>query len=871
MTKIEDNTLCLYKLAFSTESLLAAYYQIKSKPGNLITGRNPEMLKNINLRWFETTSIKLLNSSFIYPKVRHVYIPKRDTHKKRFLILTSPRIKIIEKSILNALEPLFEGKFKWKNINKETYDSIIKSNDKKTIVVKNSAGFFMKKWEVPPVFSRFSFGFRPGLSAHNALHVIKGWPTKLNWFVKFDIKKAFDNININRLENIFLKYCPDNRVWHELNKLIKAKIVNLETTTCNNLGISQGSVLSPFLFNVYMNELDKYIEKLKSISRTKELAPKTSNDVKNKYEAFSRKFRTKCGLATTLVECGSPEMVVSLYKKERAAFYKEHGTSFDEDLFLRRLVYVRYADDFLIGITGPRAFAQEISLKIQNFIKGNLQLSIHDFSLTSRDDGAVKFLGFNIYLSSLRKKAKVKSSKIKSIVKYKMRSISRLKGSDARISQAYFNSIKHGFLNYFTKLYEKLKLNKDKKIDAIFITNFVNKNLEEIISKNSQLSGSSLDTNVALRRFSQHFKDLFSKNINISLKVWKNNFKDLEPFKQNFTLTSNLVELIEARDTFLIKLNTIENTVLDDVQEAAKLKAYAVYEKTHSLKFFHNSPFSKINKRDFARTAETLSLYTLNITKARRISIRLDIKGFYLKLAKSGFYTSKRNLPLSVPKLIFLNDYEIIAFYNTLIKSYLNWFRCSDNFSKAKNIIWTLRISCLKTLARKHKKNIKWALNIFGINVACISPSGVVFSLPTTEYITNLDKKFMLKDSSFKQPDAEELFKKYSIRLHKSQHLFSQCSVLGCSNIDIEIHHIKKLSRKVSNNGKITITTTNNKRVSGLSAIMSAINRKQIPLCALHHLEFESGNFSSLDAEFFKKHFGINCSDLDFREIFYGK
>lgn len=871
MTKIEDNKLFLYKTAFSTESLLAAYYQIKSKPGNLTAGLNSETLDNINLRWFEITSIKLLNGSFIYPKVRRVYIPKVGSHEKRLLTFTSPRIKIIEKSILNALEPMFEGKFKWKNINKETYDSIFGSNSKETIVVKNNTGFFMKEWEVFPVFSRFSFGFRPHLSAHNALHVIKSWPTNLNWFVKFDIKKAFDNVNINRLKNIFLKYCPDNRVWGELNKLIKTKVINLEATTHDNLGISHGSVLSPFLFNIYMNELDRHIEKLQSEIKTTESNHKVNKGVKNKYEAFARKFCTKRGLASTLAEMGSPEMVLSLYKKERTAFYKEHGTSDGENLFLRRLVYVRYADDFLIGITGPRSFARKISVGIENFIKSNLQLPVHDFIFTSRDGGAVKFIGFNIYLSSIRKKAKVKSTKIKSIVKYKMRSIARLKGSDARISQAYFNSIKHGFLNYFTKLYEELKLNKNKKTDSAFIENFVNKNLEEKLSKKFQPGGNKLSTNTALRRFSQHFKDLFSKNINISLKVWNNNFKDLELFKQNFILTRDLVELIKTRDEFLTKLKIIENAVVDEVQETARQEAYSVYEMKQSLKFFHNSAFSKINKEDFARTAANLSLRTLNITRARRISIRFDIKSFYEKLARSGFYASKKNFALSVPKLIFLNDYEIIAFYNALIRGYLNWFRCSDNFTKAKNIIWTLRISCLKTLARKHKKNITWALNVFDVDVKCQSPSGVVFSLPTTQYITNLEKKFMLKDSSFKRPDVEELLKKYSFRLHRSQYLFSQCSVLDCSNTDIEIHHIKKLNRKINNNGKITIMTTNNKRVSGLSAIMSVISRKQIPLCALHHLEFELGNFYTLDTEFFKKYFGINCSGLDFREIFYGK
>jgi len=153
----------------------------------------------------------------------------------------------------------------------------------------------------------------------------------------------------------------------------------------------------------------------------------------------------------------------------------------------------------------------------------------------------------------------------------------------------------------------------------------------------------------------------------------------------------------------------------------------------------------------------------MDITRSRRISIRFDIKSFYLKLADLGFYSAKRNSPLSVPRLIFLNDYEIINFYNLLIRGYLNWFRCVDNITSAKNIIWTLRMSCLKTLARKHKKNLKWALKIFTINVTIDSPSGVNFSLPSVHEISQMNTKFLL-ENQFQKPDEENLLKKYSLR-----------------------------------------------------------------------------------------------------------
>lgn len=704
MNKIEDMRSTLYKAAFSTDSLLLAYGQIKSRFGNLTPGQGKETLTGISLHWFRTTSNKLLNNSFVYPKIRRVSIPKKPgSVDTRPLTLTSPRIKIIERSILNVLEPQFEGKFLWRKIEKSEYD-FIKTNKTTIVTVANKSGYFKKDWTESPVFSRFSFGFRTKKSAHGALQLIKSWPVNLSWFIKFDIVKAFDTVKRNRLKNIFLKYCLDNRIWNEISKLLKVGIVNPKINSPNDLGISQGSVLSPSLFNVYMTEFDNFVESLQLKYNNENKKFSKDSFIKNKYEQFARKFRTKRGLATILAQTGSPELVLALYKKEHSAFLKQYGSTEGENKNLRRITYVRYADDFIVGVTGPREFALKVSTEMESFIKSNLHLNVHQVNLKSHDKGAIQFLGFNIYLSLIKNKAKTKSNQIKSIIKCKKRSIARLKGSDARISQAYFNSIKHGFLNYLQNIYEKLDLKKTKNIDLLLVKQFINTNIKELLAEKTTQKVNLQNPNLALRRFTQHFKDLFSKNIDVSLQVWNKNFEGLEPFATNFSLTKELNRVIEARNKFLAELKKIEDSVIDKTREASKNEAIELYRQKQSLKFFNRSPFSKISERNFARAAELLSLRTLDITRARRVSIRFNIKNFYEELAELGFYSKKRNSPLSVPKLIFLNDYEIISFYNSLIRGHLNWFRCADNFTSAKNIIWTLRMSCLKTLARKHKK-----------------------------------------------------------------------------------------------------------------------------------------------------------------------
>jgi hypothetical protein len=875
MNKIENVRCSLFKTAFSINSLLAAYDQIKFKSRNLTSNLNKQTLKEINLKWFQITSNKLFKNIFIYPKIRRIYINKNtNSLNNRPIIITSPSVKIIERSILNALQPIFEGKLIWKSINKLEYDFLKKKN-KEISIAKNKSGYYKKIWTIPPIFSRFSFGFRSCLSVHRSLQLVKSWPTNLNWFLKFDIVKTFDSINRNRLKNIFLNYCADHRIWNEINKIINAKIISfMSISSCNDLGISQNSVLSPFLFNIYMTILDKFVESLQLKYNNSTFFSATPFIIQNDYKQLMKKFKTKRGLANIIFQTGSPKLVLALFKKEKSAFYKKYSSSFGETTSLRQIKYIRYADDFLISISGSRKFALNIASLIKNFIKSNLHFVIHEVTLTNTKAEPVQFLGFNIYLSVTKNQAKIKYNKIKSTHKYKMRTIARLNGSNNRLSQAYFNSIKHGFLNYLQNVYEKFNLKKNIKTDALLIKNFINKNSEEFISSiffQHSSQPSFLKLNQSLRRFTQHFKDLYSKNINTSLRVWENSFKYLELFKKNFVLTKELSKILIARDNFLAELKLIEKSMENSKEKTDKQTTLNAYRQKKTSKFFKISPLFQVTEKQFAQTAKLISRsWTLNPTRFFKISIRVDIKKLYLKFTNFGFYSLKRNLPTSVTRLLYLNDYEIISFYNSLIRGYLKWFRCADNFIRAKNIIWTLRISCLKTLARKHKKNLKWALSVFTIHVTAKSPKGALFKLPSLHEISQMNSKFLIKDD-FQQPDEINFLNKYSLRFYSSSSLFSQCAVFTCQNIDIEIHHIKKLAKRINSNSKLTILTTKNKKLSGLIAILSAVNCKNIPLCASHHLDFEQNKFSQLDINFLKKIYKIDCSSLNFEDIFMGK
>lgn len=91
------------------DNLMVAYEQIKSNPGMMTKGTSGITLNNINKKWFVETSERLLQHRYDFGIRKSIEIPKPGSSQNRPLTITNPRNKIIERSILNQIEPLLEG------------------------------------------------------------------------------------------------------------------------------------------------------------------------------------------------------------------------------------------------------------------------------------------------------------------------------------------------------------------------------------------------------------------------------------------------------------------------------------------------------------------------------------------------------------------------------------------------------------------------------------------------------------------------------------------------------------------------------------------------------------------------------------------
>ena len=306
---VNDNKL--FERAVTVAALKRAWFQLKSKPGMSTKGSSEETFSAISDAWFTSTSRKLLEGSFKYPNRRRVLLDKPGGGT-RPLTIANPRVKIIERALLSALEPQYEGLSDWEEITRAEYDLAEKKNPDNNKHKKGDVNKYFKKITVTPrVFHPHNYGSRTKKSAHQALHHIKHWRSNTVFLIDYDISKAFDNVNRKRLKNLLHKRISDPRFWLEISKMLNAGTELELKLIFENKGVAQGSILSPFLFNIYMHELDQKVVELQKLTKhthkSHESATYGNVDAEKEYRKISRDFATD-NLRRSLKKYGSKRL-----------------------------------------------------------------------------------------------------------------------------------------------------------------------------------------------------------------------------------------------------------------------------------------------------------------------------------------------------------------------------------------------------------------------------------------------------------------------------------------------------------------------------------------------------------------------------------
>ena len=238
-----------------------------------------------------------------------------------------------------------------------------------------------------PVFLGCSHGFRPGRSCHTALKDLKHQFHGTRWFVEGDIKGCFDNIDHQKLISVIDSKIKDARLLKLIWKLLKAGYMEDWQYHCTQSGTPQGGIVSPLFANIYLHELDKFVSQLAT-----EFDKPSDKICTTEYGVIKRQ---RAKISETLKTAMEPERA-ELLNHSKALQAQQLKTPYKSQTD-KKIKYIRYADDFLIGVNGDKEDCARIKTSLSNFIAEELRMELsEEKTLITHSNEYARFLGYDV-------------------------------------------------------------------------------------------------------------------------------------------------------------------------------------------------------------------------------------------------------------------------------------------------------------------------------------------------------------------------------------------------------------------------------------------------------------------------------------------
>lgn len=247
-----NNFYKLINIIGSEENIRLAYRNIKTNKGSKTPGVDNLTIKDI----WHLNDTKIIHEvrkrlgDYKPQAVKRVFIPKEGSDKKRPLGIPTIWDRLVQQSILQVLEPIYEAKF-----------------------------------------HNHSYGFRPNRSAHHALSRVVSLINIGNqhYCVDIDIKGFFDNVDHGKLlKQMWTLGIRDKSLLCVISKILKSEI---EGEGIPSKGTPQGGIISPLLSNIVLNELDWWVS-----SQWETYKPHRISTKHLGFRQYARKYTNlKCG------------------------------------------------------------------------------------------------------------------------------------------------------------------------------------------------------------------------------------------------------------------------------------------------------------------------------------------------------------------------------------------------------------------------------------------------------------------------------------------------------------------------------------------------------------------------------------------------
>lgn len=358
---MEDKKVKLNKITYqeiiSIDNLKSGLARTKT---NVSPGLDGETKANFTEKKIDILFKELKSQKFKPTPVKRVNIPKPDGGV-RPLGVASQKDKVVQAAILNKLEPVLEA-----------------------------------------VFLDSSYGGRPNKNCHHALKHIKTKWQNVTWIINIDIQKYFDTINHDLLLTMLEDYVDQSTI-ELLRKLLKCGYIDLynhpDTLEPTEVGTPQGSLISPILSNLYLHKLDCFVRDslIKEWNRGDERKFISGYQTRKVLSSEELKAVESLGLE------GAKEAIERLKHNHWVKLGLPSRDPKDDNF--RRLGYVRYVDDFMIGFTGTKAEAESIRDRLVIFLQDELKLKTNEAKsyISHSSDKSIKYLGYYIRYLPLNK------------------------------------------------------------------------------------------------------------------------------------------------------------------------------------------------------------------------------------------------------------------------------------------------------------------------------------------------------------------------------------------------------------------------------------------------------------------------------------
>ncbi|OQA81988.1 MAG: Group II intron-encoded protein LtrA [Lentisphaerae bacterium ADurb.Bin242] len=366
----------LYRELTKTDLLMYAYEQIKNNKGSKTPGIDGLNKFSWTAEKAEKLARQLENGTYEPLPVRRVLIDKKNKPgQKRPLGIPTFGDRIVQSAVKLILEALYE-----------------------------------------PIFLDCSHGFRPERACQTAMwQIIDSPQVRIDWVVEGDIKGCFDNICHQKLLVLLQRRVKDDRFLKLIAKFLKAGYFERERWNPTKAGTPQGGIISPLLANIYLHEIDEFVQNEFGANQT---AKQTKKEQQSRFSEEYERNRCKINYLRAMLNGKRPmtrprEQIEAEMREVKET--RKRIACMDKPI-KPRITYVRYADDFVITLRNlPKVEAERIKTRLTGWVEQELALILSpEKTLITHIKDGFKFLGYGV----IERKTEGKHPRVRMVIPY---------------------------------------------------------------------------------------------------------------------------------------------------------------------------------------------------------------------------------------------------------------------------------------------------------------------------------------------------------------------------------------------------------------------------------------------------------------------